>query len=85
MPFNHYAKIKDILLNEQPPNWYIKRINLPTEAKTFSGEVKKYEYYYRIFDHNNESIKYCKFQQLDRLASILQIPVSDLPVIDEMD
>ena len=81
MAFNHYAKIKAIL-KQQAPGWYIKRINEPTSAKTFSGEVKKYEHYYRIYDRNNIAIKYCKFQQLDRLAATLQIPAPELPVIE---
>jgi hypothetical protein len=81
MAFNHYAKIKAIL-QQQPDGWYIKRVNEPTQAKTFSGDIKKYDYYYRVYDFNNEPIKYCKFQQLDRLSTVLQIPVSDLPVID---
>lgn len=81
MAFNHYAKMKAIL-QTQPSGWYIKRINEPTSAKTFKGEVKQYEHYYRIYDHNDTPIKYCKFQQLDRLAQALHIPVPDLPVID---
>jgi hypothetical protein len=81
MTFNHYAKIKYIL-QQQSPGWYIKRINAPTMAKTFSGEVRKYEYYYRIYDYNNEPIKYCKFQQLDLLSKMLQISVQDLPLIE---
>lgn len=79
MAFNHYAKIKAIL--QQQPGWFIKRINKPTSAKTFKGEVKTYDHYYRIYDHDGVAIKYCKFQQLDRLARILQVPPHDLPVI----
>jgi len=81
MVFNHYAKIKYIL-QQQPSGWYIKVINMPTTAKKFNGEVRKYDYYYRIYDHNNEPIKYCKFQQLDSLSKILQIPVPDLPIVE---
>ena len=81
MAFNHYAKIKSIL-QQQPPGWYIKRINEPTTAKTFKGELKKYDYYYRIYDQDDIAIKYCKFQQLDRLAQTLQIPAHELPVIE---
>jgi len=81
MVFNHYSKIKSIL-DQQPAGWYIKIINEPTTAKKFSGEIRKYDYYYRIYDHNNEPIKYCKFQQLDRLSNMLQIPVQDLPVVE---
>jgi hypothetical protein len=81
MAFNHYAKIKAIL-QQQPPGWYVKRINEPTSAKTFKGEVKRYDHYYRIYDHTDMPIKYCKFQQIDRLAAILQLPVSEIPLID---
>lgn len=81
MTFNHYAKIKNIL-QKQPPGWYIKVINEPTTAKKFNGEIRKFERYYRIYDNNNEPIKYCKFQQLDLLAKTLQTPLQDLPVIE---
>jgi hypothetical protein len=81
MPFNHYAKIKHIL-EQQPAGWHIKRINKPTTAKTFSGDIKKYEHYYRIYDANDTQIKYCKFQQLDLLSQTLHIPVTELPVIE---
>jgi len=81
MAFNHYAKIKSIL-QHQPTGWYIKVIHMPTTAKTFSGDTKNYEYYYRIYDRNNEPIKYCKFQQLDLLSKILHVPTQDLPVIE---
>ena len=81
MAFNHYAKIKTIL-QQQPSGWYIKRINEPTTAKTFSGETKQYTHYYRIYDYNGMAIKYCKFQQLDRLAATLQMSTPELPVIE---
>lgn len=81
MAFNHYAKIKRIL-EQQYTGWYIKRINEPTTAKTFSGETKAYEHYYRIYDEHDTAIKYCKFQQLDRLSKALNIPYEDLPIID---
>ena len=80
MAFNHYVKIKRIL-DEQPSGWYIKRIDEATEAKTFKGETKKYDHFYRVYDRDDQPIKYCKFQQLDRLASILQIPAAELPII----
>lgn len=81
MAFNHYAKIKNIL-DQQPPGWYIVRINEPTSVKTFRGDVKQYDHYYRIYDHTNSPIKYCKFQQLDRLSKTLQIPTTELPVVE---
>ena len=81
MAFNHYAKIKDIL-QQQPPGWYIKVINLPTTAKKFNGETRKFDHYYRIYSYNDEPIKYCKFQQLDLLSKILQVETQDLPVVE---
>jgi len=79
MAFNHYSKVKSIL-EHQPPGWYIKVINTPTTARKFNGEVREYDHYYRIYDYKNEPIKYCKFQQLDRLSKILKIPQQELPV-----
>lgn len=80
MPFNHYAKIKRIL-EQQPAGWIIRRIDEPTKAKNFKGETIEFAHYYRIYDAANQPIKYCKFQQLDRLAKILETPVEDLPLI----
>jgi|GEM_PF-322444 len=81
MTFNHYAKIKRIL-EQQPQGWMIKRINEPTHAQNFKGEVVSFPHYYRVFDCDGEPIKYCKFQQIDRLASVLRLPVEALPLID---
>lgn len=81
MAFNHYAKIKRIL-DEQPNGWFIRRINEPTTAKNFKGEVVEFDHYYRIYDIDNNRIKYCKFQQIDRLARTLGTPVEALPVLE---
>lgn len=81
MAFNHYAKIKSIL-KSQPDGWVIKRINQPTSAKNFQGETVNFPYYYRIYDRHDLPIKYCKFQQIDRLARALNLPVESLPVVD---
>lgn len=81
MPFNHYAKIKRILENE-PEGWVIRRIDEPTSAKNFKGETVHFTHYYRIYDHNDMPVKYCKFQQIQRLANILELPVEALPVVD---
>jgi len=81
MPFNHYAKIKRILAH-QPDGWVIRRINEPTSAKNFKGETVNFTHYYRIYDSNELPIKYCKFQQVDRLAAVLQVPVEALPIVD---
>jgi hypothetical protein len=81
MAFNHYAKIKRIL-DQQPNGWVIKRIDQPTVSKNFKGEKINYEYYYRIYDTSGEPIKYCKFQQIDRLSKVLKLPVESLPIID---
>jgi hypothetical protein len=80
MPFNHYAKIKHIL-EQQPDGWIIKQINETTSAKNFKGETIKFPHYYRIYDLNDNPIKYCKFQQIERLASILDVPVESLPIL----
>lgn len=81
MAFNHYAKIKRIL-DKQPEGWVIRRINEQTSAKNFQGETVHFTHYYRIYDHADQPIKYCKFQQIERLASVLQVPVEDLPVAE---
>lgn len=79
MVFNHYAKIKRIL-DEQQPGWYILRINEQTKAQSFKGEIRTFDHYYRIYDHNDRAIKYCKFQQIERLAAIVNLPVEALPI-----
>lgn len=81
MAFNHYAKIKRIL-GEQSDGWFIRRINKPTKAQNFKGEVVEFPHYYRIYNADNQPIKYCKFQQLDLLARTLGCSAEDLPVID---
>lgn len=80
MAFNHYAKLKRILA-EQANGWYIKRIDKPTSAQNFRGEVVTYDHYYRIYDQNDQPIKYCKFQKIDKLASVLDIAIDDLPIV----
>ena len=81
MAFNHYAKIKRIL--EQYPNdWIIKRIDKPTSAKNFKGETIYYQHYYRIYNSSGEPLKYCKFQQIERLAKALEVPVEMLPIVE---
>lgn len=81
MAFNHYAKIKRIL-DQQPDGWIIRRINEPTSAQNFKGEVVRFTHYYRIFDAVGQPIKYCKFQQIERLAKILDLPVDALPIVE---
>ena len=81
MAFNHYAKIKRILA-EQPDGWYIRRINQPTSAKNFKGEVVHYDHYYRIYSAEGEQIKYCKFQKLDKLAGVLGTSSEALVVVE---
>jgi hypothetical protein len=80
MAFNHYAKIKRILERE-PDGWYIRRIDEPTEAKNFKGETIRYDHYYRIYSVAGQPIKYCKFQKIDKLASILERDVAELPIV----
>lgn len=81
MAFNHYAKIKRII-DEEPTGWYIKCVNEPTSAKNFKGETVSYNHYYRICNRAGEEIKYCKFQKIDKFASIMGITVEDLPIIE---
>ena len=81
MSFNHYAKIRRIL-GQYSDDWVIKRINKSTQAKNFRGETVSFDHYYRIYDAQNQPIKYCKFQQLERLAQILKVPVEALPVVE---
>lgn len=80
MAFNHYAKIKRIL-DEQADGWVIRRIDQPTTAKNFKNETVAFTHYYRIFDNQGNPIKYCKFQQIERLAQTLNIPVESLPIL----
>jgi len=80
MAFNHYAKIKRIL-DSEPSGWCIKKVDSPTIAKNFRNENIKFPYYYRIYTVKGEPIKYCKFQQIDRLAKILDIAIDNLVVV----
>ncbi|MGE5298737.1 MAG: hypothetical protein ACM3KF_01730 [Acidobacteriota bacterium] len=82
MAFNHYAKLKRIIANE-PAGWYIRRIDEPTRAKNFRGEVVEYGHYYRLYTAANQSIAYGKFQKIDKLAQVLGVSAEDLPIIDE--
>lgn len=81
MTFNHYAKLKRILA-DQPAGWYIRRIDEPTTTKTFRGDSVTYPHYYRLYDKRGAQIPYGKFQQLERLASVLDVPAEALPVLD---
>jgi hypothetical protein len=80
MAFNHYAKIKRIL-DSQPDGWVIKQIDEPTSAQSFKGEIVHFDHYYRIYNATGQPIKYCKFQQIERLAQVLGIPAEALPVV----
>lgn len=82
MPFNHYAKIRRIL-KQEPDGWFIRRVNEQTRAKNFKGETIVFDHYYRIYNSDGQPLKYCKFQQIERLASILELPVETLPVVEE--
>lgn len=79
--FNHYAKLKRIIMDE-PDGWYIRRIDEPTTSTNFKGEKKHYDHYYRLCSADGKPIKYGKFQQLDRLAHLLGTDPTDLPVIN---
>ena len=81
MAFNHYAKLKRII-DEQPAGWFIRRIDEPTSAQNFKGEITYFDHYYRMYDCNGLSIKYGKFQQLERLARALGVPAEALPIVE---
>lgn len=81
MSFNHYAKIKRIL--EEYEGWYVIRIDKPTSSQKFNGETVHFDHYYRVYSLDNQPIKYCKFQQLERFAQIMRTPAESLPVIDQ--
>lgn len=81
MAFNHYAKIKRIL-NSYQPGWYVVKISEPTSAKNFKGETLTYSHYYRVYDNQDNPIKYCKFQQLDRFAQAVSIPLEEIPLVE---
>lgn len=81
MAFNHYAKIKRIL-DSQSGGWVVRRIDEPTSAKNFKGEVVHFKHYYRIYNDAGAPIKYCKFQKIDLLAKTLGVPVESLPIIE---
>lgn len=80
MAFNHYAKLKRIL-DTEPVGWYIRRIDEPTTAQTFRGELRHFDHYYRLYHAGGTAIKYGKFQQLDRLATALGVPTDELPLV----
>ena len=61
------------------------RIDKPTSALNFKGELKQFDHYYRIYDRHDQPIKYCKFQQIERLARTLGVPVESLQVLDPGD
>lgn len=79
MPFNHYAKIKRILQVAEP-GWYVRRINKPTQAKNFKGEVRQFDHYYRIYDTQDRPIAYCKFQQIEMFAKIMNLDQYDIMI-----
>lgn len=79
MAFNHYAKIKRILQSAEP-GWYIRRIDEPTSAKSFKGEVRHFDHYYRIYDVANKPIPFCKFQQLDLFAKTMGVPTDAIDI-----
>ena len=82
MAFNHYAKIKRILDNHVG-DWHVRRVNQPTTAKSFKGETRHFDHYYRAYDESGQPIKYCKFQQLDRFISIMNLPIDEI-IIDDV-
>ena len=82
MAFNHYAKIKRIL--SEYDGWYVVRIDQPTRASKFNGEIVEYDHYYRVYSADSQPIKYCKFQQLERFARTMNIAAEDLPIASRL-
>ena len=81
MAFNHYAKMKRIL--DDYEQWYIVRVNRPTTSTGFNGELRTFDHYYRVYSAVGEPIKFCKFQQIDRFASVMNCAVEALLIIEE--
>lgn len=79
MAFNHYAKIKRIL-DSEAAGWYVVRIDKPTSARNFKGEIRHFDHYYRVFSSDGVPINFCKFQQLDRFAAVMKKPVDQIPI-----
>lgn len=80
MAFNHYAKLARIITTLQP-GWYIRRIDEPTVTTRFNGGKNHYDYYYRLFAYDDMAVPYGKFQQIDKLADVLNCDVSELPLV----
>lgn len=74
--YNHYSKLKKLTLAY--PDYKILKVNQPTKTKRFNGEYNYYDHYYRLVTNDGEHIKYGKFQQLDKLASILEVDLGEL-------
>jgi hypothetical protein len=81
MAYNHYAKMKRIL--EGYDGWVIRRIDKPTTATKFNGEIVQFDHFYRAYDAQDQPINYCKFQQLDRFAQIMNTPIEELPILED--
>ncbi|MFZ2494331.1 MAG: hypothetical protein WAW60_00970, partial [Candidatus Saccharimonadales bacterium] len=61
----------------------IRRINEPTSAQNFRGEIRHFDHYYRLYHADGTPIRYGKFQQLERLAVVLKIPQDALPLLTD--
>ena len=80
MTFNHYAKLKH--LADDNPGWYVVRINEPTAAKNFAGDVRRFDYYYRLYSKDGRPVPYGKFQQLERFARVMNVVVEEIEVTE---
>lgn len=60
----------------------IVRIDEPTTAARFDGTKRTFDHYYRLYDLSGQPLKYGKFQQIDKLAHILQCDVHELPIVE---
>lgn len=79
MAFNHYAKIKRILESAET-GWYVQRIDEPTTAKNFKGELRQFDHYYRVYDADGKAIAYCKFQQIDLFARTMNMAIEEINI-----
>ena len=81
MSFSHYHFLRKVI-SRYGNDWYILRIDEPTETKNFKGETVRYDHYYRLYSGNGNEIKYGKFQKLEKLAKALNVDLLELPVVN---
>ena len=78
--FNHYAKLARIL-SQEPDGWYIVRIDEPTSATKFSGEVVHFDHYYRLYSRNGEKIRTVSFSKSNGSQVPSTVTLSNFPLL----